>query len=168
MTIVSSDYMVDESQGSVEVCASLTDIPAGGLECEVVATINTSDGPLASMSPVYTKLRHLYSGNFHVDSFNNYLHYHWYYKPFGLYTSHVPIRSVAGSDYVPGPLQVTFSTSSVEGSTSCVDIGILQDIAFESNHSFGVEVTSATPLVVMVGTPREGTVTILDDESMWN
>ena len=69
---------------------------------------------------------------------------------------------------MPGPLQVTFSTSSVEGSTSCVDIGILQDSAFESNHSFGVEVTSATPLVVMVGTPREGTVTILDDESMWN
>ena len=50
MTIVSLDYMVDESQSSVEVCASLTDIPAGGLECEVVATINTSDGPKASMS----------------------------------------------------------------------------------------------------------------------
>ena len=51
MTIVSSDYMVDESQSSVEVCARLTDIPAGGLECEVVATINTMDGPLASMFP---------------------------------------------------------------------------------------------------------------------
>ena len=50
MTIVSSDYMVDESQSSVEVCGRLTDIPAGGLECEVVATINTSDGPKASMS----------------------------------------------------------------------------------------------------------------------
>ena len=50
MTIVSSDYVVDESQSSVEVCASLTDIPAGGLECEVVATINTTDGPKASMS----------------------------------------------------------------------------------------------------------------------
>ena len=50
MTIVSADYMVDESQSSVEVCASLTDIPAGGLECEVVATINTMDGPKASMS----------------------------------------------------------------------------------------------------------------------
>ena len=52
MTIVSSDYMVDESQSSVEVCANLTDIPAGGLECEVVATINTNDGPKASMSLV--------------------------------------------------------------------------------------------------------------------
>ena len=50
MTIVSSDYVVDESQSSVEVCVSLTDIPAGGLECEVVATINTTDGPKASMS----------------------------------------------------------------------------------------------------------------------
>ena len=51
--IVSSDYMVDESQSSVVVCASLTDITAGGLECEVVATINTSDGLKASRSPVY-------------------------------------------------------------------------------------------------------------------
>ena len=53
MTIVSSDYMVDESQSSVEVCTSLTDIPDGGLECDVVATINTNDGPKASMSLVY-------------------------------------------------------------------------------------------------------------------
>ena len=52
MTIVSSDYMVDESQSSVEVCTNLTDIPDGGLECDVVATINTNDGPKASMSLV--------------------------------------------------------------------------------------------------------------------
>ena len=51
MTIVSSEYVVNESQSSVEVCASLTDIPAGGLECQVVATMNTMDGPLASMFP---------------------------------------------------------------------------------------------------------------------
>ena len=76
--------------------------------------------------------------------------------------------TVAGSDYVAGPLQATFSTSSVEGSTSCVDIDILQDLALEGNHSFGVEVISATPSVVVVGTPSEETVTILDDESMWN
>ena len=50
VTIVLSDYMVNENQGSVEVCVNLTNIPAGGLECEVVATINTSDGPKASMS----------------------------------------------------------------------------------------------------------------------
>ena len=54
MTIVSSDYMVDESQSSVEVCTSLTDIPDGGLECDVVATINTTDGPKASTSLVYS------------------------------------------------------------------------------------------------------------------
>ena len=50
MTIISSDYMVDESHSSVEVCARLTGIPFGGLECEVVATINTSDGPKTSAS----------------------------------------------------------------------------------------------------------------------
>ena len=74
--------------------------------------------------------------------------------------------SVAGSDYVAGPLQATFPTTSVEGSTSCVDIRILQDLALEGDHSFGVEVISATPSVVLVGTPSEETVTILDDESM--
>ena len=63
VSIVSSDYMVDESQSSVEVCTSLTDIPAGGLECEVIATINTTDGPKASMSLVDTKLR---NGHWHV------------------------------------------------------------------------------------------------------
>ena len=67
---------------------------------------------------------------------------------------------------MPGPLQATFPTSSVEGSTSCVDIGIMQDLALEGDHSFGVEVISASPPLVMVGTPREETVTILDDESM--
>ena len=73
---------------------------------------------------------------------------------------------VAGTDFMAGPLQATFPTSSVEGSTSCVDIVILQDMALEGDHSFGVEVISATPSVVMVGTPREETITIIDDESM--
>ena len=63
VTIVSSDYMVDESQSSVEVCTSLTDIPDGGLECEVVATISTTDGPKASMSLVDIKL---IIGHWHV------------------------------------------------------------------------------------------------------
>ena len=58
VTIVSSDYMVNESQSSVEVCANLTGIPGGGLECEVVATMNTNDGPKASMSPVHTSVCH--------------------------------------------------------------------------------------------------------------
>ena len=50
MTVVPLDYMVNESQSSVEVCASLTNIPAGGLECEIVATINTMNGTNASRS----------------------------------------------------------------------------------------------------------------------
>ena len=51
-----------------------------------------------------------------------------------------------------GPLQATFPTSSMEGATSCVNISILQDMVLEGDHSFGVELTSATPSVVMVGT----------------
>ena len=66
-----------------------------------------------------------------------------------------------------GPLQATFSIGSMEGATSCVDIGILQDLVLEGDHWFGVEVTSATPSVVVVGMPSEETVTILDDESTY-
>ena len=77
------------------------------------------------------------------------------------------ILLVAGSDYVAGPLQATFSTSSMEGDTSCVNISILQDMVLEGDHDFGVEVTSATPSVVVVGMPSEETVTILDDESTY-
>ena len=42
---------MNENNGSVRVCVNLTDIPDGGLECDIVATINTTDGPKASMSP---------------------------------------------------------------------------------------------------------------------
>ena len=48
-----------------------------------------------------------------------------------------------------------------------MDISILQDLVLEGDHDFGVEVTSATPSVVMVGIPSEETVTILDDESTY-
>ena len=54
----------------------------------------------------------------------------------------------------------------MEGATSCVNITILQDLVLEGDHEFGIEVTSGTPSVVMVGMPSEETVTILDDESM--
>ena len=55
----------------------------------------------------------------------------------------------------------------MEGDTSCVNISILQDLVLEGDHEFGVEVTSVTPSVVMLGMPSEETVTILDDESRY-
>ena len=82
------------------------------------------------------------------------------------YVPHLWILLVAGSDYGAGLLQATFPIGSMEGGTSCVNISILQDLVLEGDHSFGVQVTSATPSVVMVGMPSEETVTILDDESM--
>ena len=48
----------------------------------------------------------------------------------------------------------------------CVDIGILQDMALEGDHSFRFNVISATPSVIVVGMPCDGTVTIFDDDSM--
>ena len=63
VTIVSSDYMVNESQSSVEVCTSLTDIPDGGLECDVIATINTTDGPKASKEVIVHYDKHAIEKN---------------------------------------------------------------------------------------------------------
>ena len=51
VTVVSSEYTVDEHESSVEVCASLTNVPGGGLECEIIATINSTDGPKAGKLP---------------------------------------------------------------------------------------------------------------------
>ena len=82
VTIVSSDYMVDESQSSVEVCASLTDIPAGGLECEVVATINTTDRTKASMSPIVVHVRICVSSNVSLLEFEKLLK-HGMFAKFG-------------------------------------------------------------------------------------
>ena len=37
-------YNVDEDAGTVEVCMDLTDLPPGGLECDLVIPLNLVDG----------------------------------------------------------------------------------------------------------------------------
>ena len=37
-------YNVDEGDGSVTVCAEISDIPTGGLECDVVISLVASPG----------------------------------------------------------------------------------------------------------------------------
>ena len=37
-------YNVDEGDGSVTVCAEISDIPTGGLECDVVVSLVASPG----------------------------------------------------------------------------------------------------------------------------
>ena len=58
------------------------------------------------------------------------------------------------------PEEITFS-----GSTTCINITILNDEALEGSHSFSVEVSSTKPLVA-VGMPSSAPVVIMDDERM--
>ena len=78
-----------------------------------------------------------------------------------------------GSDYsAANPLEVTFiSGSAMQGSTSCTQITILDDIAFEGPHSFSVDVSmveiesDGTDPLLTIGTISSATVNILDNDS---
>ena len=39
--------MVDEGVGTIDVCVEIQATPASVLECEIVATLTTTDGPKA-------------------------------------------------------------------------------------------------------------------------
>ena len=58
-----SEYIVSEGAGTAHVCVVLNNIPGGGLECEIMATLEAVDGIKAGMylesvhievGPVYT------------------------------------------------------------------------------------------------------------------
>ena len=42
-------YDVNEGDGSVSLCVVLSDIPVGGLECEIEVSLQTSDGVKAGL-----------------------------------------------------------------------------------------------------------------------
>ena len=77
------------------------------------------------------------------------------------------------SDYsAASPLEVTFmSGSAMLGSTSCAQITILDDVAFEGPHSFSVDVamveieSDGTDPLLTIGTMSSATVNILDNDS---
>ena len=80
---------------------------------------------------------------------------------------------VEGSDYSAAePLEVTFmSGSAMQDSTSCAQITILDDNAFEGPHSFSVVVSmleiesDGTDPLLTIGTMSSATVNILDNDS---
>ena len=78
-----------------------------------------------------------------------------------------------GSDYsAANPLEVTFmSGRAMQGSTSCTQITILDDVAFEGPHSFTVEVSlleiksDGTDPLLTIGTMSSATINIVDNDS---
>ncbi len=87
--------------------------------------------------------------------------------PFVFHTTEIGVDLTLSSD----PLVFTFGEDSLPGSLSCADITIDEDFAFESNHSFIVEldnlevssVISVDPLPV-IDNPNSTIITILDND----
>ena len=70
------------------------------------------------------------------------------------------------------PLEVTFTTGvATQGDTSCAQLTILDDDAFEGPHSFTVEVSlleiesDGTDPLLTIGTMSSATVNIVDNDS---
>ena len=77
------------------------------------------------------------------------------------------VVAVLGQDFtVPSPLEVTFSSGDMMGSTSCATIGIENDDNLESDHEFTVSLAMVTPTGPMISMPTSTTVSISDDEGI--
>ena len=144
-----TEYTFDEDSGTVSVCAEII-VPAGGLECDVIATLTLTDGSKASK----------------LDDFLSFVH-----------CSHNTVRYITpvaarDVDYsAADPLSVTFpAVSSVSGTTACANVAIIDDAALEGNHSFTVTVSSLelSPGGVYsgleIGTPSSATINIIDND----
>ena len=78
------------------------------------------------------------------------------------------------SDYsAANPLEVTFmSGSAMQGSTSCAQITILDDLTFEGPHSFSVEVSTVeiesdgTDPLLTIGTVSSAVIYVADNDGM--
>ena len=69
-------------------------------------------------------------------------------------------HNITGDDYDSGPYDITFTAGTTSSSFT---ITINDDNTFEDNESFVVTITSL-PSIINVGSPRQATVTIIDDD----
>ena len=65
-----------------------------------------------------------------------------------------------GDDYDSGSYDITFTAGTISSSFT---ITINDDNTFEDNESFVVTITSL-PSIITVNSPRQATVTIIDDD----
>ena len=73
--------------------------------------------------------------------------------------------SVLGEDYsVADPLTATFTFGTVVGDTVCAAITIIDDAAFEFDHSFTVQLAGTDPPGVTISIPSSATVVNIHDD----
>ena len=175
-------YIVSEGEGSVEVCVELSHLPSGGLQWELVVTINTTDGPKASelqyaklyrfLWGLLTQVTVLFIFNVYTSAVALSFYNNVFVNNFAILLSFVlcPIlffsisSPVFGVDFNTTSLEVTFPTSSVQGDTACGDIIIVDDNVLECNHSFSVHISATLGSMLTI---VYGTITILDNDSKY-
>ena len=148
--MATDEYTFDEDSGTVSVCAEIM-APANGLECDVIATLTLTDGSKASK----------------LDDILSFVHCSQTVR----YVTPIAARDV---DYsAADPLSVTFpAVSSVNGTTACANVTIIDDAALEGNHSFTVTVSSLELSPggeysgLEIGTPSSATINIIDNDGI--
>ena len=66
-------------------------------------------------------------------------------------------------DYPNSIVQATFPSASVNGSSACADIIILEDEVFEGEHTFGVQLVPDTPPFGVIILARFFTSVFIED-----
>ncbi len=79
-------------------------------------------------------------------------------------TWHALHLTVANEDFDPGPYDAVFLAWETNSSSrACVDVSIVDDDIFESDHNFTMTISAATPSTVIVDSITV-LVTIFDDD----
>ena len=138
ITLALDSPVCSEGNGSVDVCAVISGLPAGGLGVDIAIDLNftgDSAGLLCCTQVIST-----------------YLHF---------------IFLVMGEDFsVASSVTVVFSSSGdiMNGDTVCVTVDILDDDIYEKNQDFFVKITAiAPPSAAVAGIPDIITKTIQDN-----
>ena len=73
---------------------------------------------------------------------------------------------VEGDDFIlPDPLEATFPSGTVtNGTQACLNITIVDDDVFESDHDFGIILNSTSLSSVTVDAPTFSTIIIQDND----
>ena len=77
---------------------------------------------------------------------------------------------VEGDDFVlPDPLEATFPSGTVtNGTQACLNITIVDDDVFESDHNFGIRLTLVSLPSVTTNPPTISNITIQDNDCEYN
>ena len=126
---------------TLQVCLELTDVPSGGLGCNISVYLSTT----------FYAGKEGQSKSMYVSSYDNTL---------------CPIAALEGEDFTVLNSEVVFGTSSISGDVECVDFAdIIEDMTLEGSHEFVVNIDSTSPEINIDGGAEYLSVYIIDNDS---